>query len=77
MTVLKKLNVMENLTQESQTLHMVTAITIAYLVSEYEINLEEGYRTILCENLLPKKLNNDQIPCDMDSVLSYFPSTRK
>ncbi|XP_071137099.1 E3 ubiquitin-protein ligase rnf213-alpha-like [Mytilus edulis] len=75
--LLKILNTKENITNEEQVLHMVTAITISYLVSEYQIVLDDSARSMLCESLLPKPDNEKKLSCDFDTVSAFFPTTKK
>ncbi|CAG2239667.1 unnamed protein product [Mytilus edulis] len=75
--LLKILNTRENITNEEQVLHMVTAITISYLVSEYQIVLDDSARSMLCESLLPKPDNEKKLSCDFDTVSAFFPTTKK
>lgn len=56
---------------------MVTAITISYLVSEYQIVLDDSARSMLCESLLPKPDNEKKLSCDFDTVSAFFPTTKK
>ncbi|VDI41573.1 Hypothetical predicted protein [Mytilus galloprovincialis] len=77
MTILKVLNTMDKLNNETQILHMVTAITIAYLVYEFQVILEDWGTKILCESLLPKTYNDKKLSFDVKALLSFFPTTQK
>ena len=64
----------ETLTDDGQTLHLVTALTLTWMVVEYGINLDPECTTLLCEALLPSLAMKRDNSSDINGLKDYFPS---
>jgi hypothetical protein len=64
----------ETLTDDGQTLHLVTALTLTWMVMEHGINLNPECTTQLCEALLPSLALKRDNSSDINGLKDYFPS---
>ena len=67
----------ETLTDDGQTLHLVTALTLTWMVVEYGIDLDPECTTLLCEALLPSLAMKRDNSSDINGLKDYFPSQHR